>query len=148
MNEKHALSHEKADAAFSCNSGVPSGHVLSYSLLVMIWFALTALTGVTVTAAGLHLGNASALAAILIAATKGTLVLFYFMNLRNEEMMFKLMLLVALATLTVIMLLTFVDLGFRREENPGQKNDLGSRQDQSLQLIRQGDALKTASERF
>ena len=84
-----------------------------YGIYLMVWCTLVVLTGVTVTAAGLHFGSMSILAAILIAAVKSTIVLFYFMHLKYEDPVFKLMLMVAIVTLTVIMVLTFVDISFR-----------------------------------
>jgi cytochrome c oxidase subunit 4 len=77
---------------------------------LMIWVALLILTALTVTASSLHFGSWSVLAAIAIATVKGTLVLMYFMNLRYEERVFVYMLLLALFTLTVIMVLTFIDV--------------------------------------
>lgn len=79
----------------------------------MIWVALLTLTALTVTASSLHFGSWSVFAAIAIATVKGTLVLMYFMNLRYEERVFVYMLLLALFTLTVIMVLTFFDVLFR-----------------------------------
>jgi len=84
-----------------------------YSKYLMVWLALLLLTGMTITAAGLQFGQWSILAAILIAGVKGTLVLFYFMHLRREPVLFKVTLTVALFTLVVIMLLTFADVSFR-----------------------------------
>jgi cytochrome c oxidase subunit 4 len=80
------------------------------STYLMIWVALLMLTALTVTATSLHLGSWSVLAAIAIATVKGALVLMYFMNLRYEERVFVFMLLLALFTLTVIMVLTFIDV--------------------------------------
>jgi len=80
---------------------------------VLVWLALLVLTAATITAAGLHFGNFSVLAAIAIATIKGGLVLMYFMHLKYEERVFKLMLGLALFTLTVIMVLTFVDVAWR-----------------------------------
>jgi len=80
---------------------------------IKVYLALIALTGLTVTAAGLHLGSLSVLAAILIATVKSSLVLSFFMNLKSEDRVFKVMLAVAVATMAVIMLLTFVDVGYR-----------------------------------
>ncbi len=80
---------------------------------VIIWLALLVLTAATVTAAGLHFGNFTVLAAIAIATIKGTLVLMYFMHLKYEDRVFIIMLLLALFTLTVIMVLTFIDVSFR-----------------------------------
>ena len=80
---------------------------------VMVWLALLALTALTITVASLHFGRWSILAAIVIATIKGTLVLFYFMHLRYEDRVFRIMLLLALFTLATIMLLTFVDVLLR-----------------------------------
>jgi cytochrome c oxidase subunit 4 len=90
------------------------GHSLvPYGRYVMVWLSLLALTAATITAAGLAFGHWSILAAILIAAIKGTLVLFYFMHLKYESWLLKLFMTVALLTLAVIMILTFADLSFR-----------------------------------
>lgn len=86
---------------------------VSLSTYVMVWLALLAMTALTITAASLHFGAWSVLAAIVIATIKGTLVLMYFMHLRYEERVFKLMLLLAIFTLAVIMGLTFVDVLLR-----------------------------------
>jgi cytochrome c oxidase subunit 4 len=85
----------------------------SLSQYMTIWFSLLILTGITIIVAGLHLGNLSILTAITIAAVKSGLVLFYFMNLKNEDRVFKLMMLVTIVVLAVIMILTFVDVSFR-----------------------------------
>ena len=87
--------------------------LVPYGTYVLVWFGLMALTGVTITVANLHLGQFSVLAAILIAAVKGTLVLMIFMNLKYEERLFRIMLLLAVVTLAVIMVLTFTDISFR-----------------------------------
>lgn len=80
---------------------------------VLIWLGLLVLTAVTITAASLHFGAFSVLAAIAIATVKGSLVLFYFMHLKYEDRVFKLMLTLALFTLAVIMVLTFIDTALR-----------------------------------
>ncbi|HPR64489.1 MAG TPA: cytochrome C oxidase subunit IV family protein [Thermoanaerobaculia bacterium] len=85
---------------------------LSYGTYIMVWLALLVFTGLTVTAAGLHLGSVSIATAIAIAALKSTIVLFFFMHLKYDDPVFKVMLMVAILTLTVIMVLTFVDVLF------------------------------------
>jgi len=87
--------------------------LVSYAKYLQIWLALVVLTAVTVTAAGLHFGQWSALAAIAIATIKGSLVLFYFMHLKYESWIFKVSLMVALLTLTIILVLTFADTELR-----------------------------------
>jgi cytochrome c oxidase subunit 4 len=84
-----------------------------YSKYLMVWFALVLGTGITIMVAGLQVGGWSVFAAIAIAAIKATLVLFYFMHLRYESVMFKAALTVAMLTLAVIMALTFADVSFR-----------------------------------
>ena len=86
---------------------------IPYAQYITIWFALVLLTGVTITVAGLQLGQVSLLAAIAIATVKGTLVLRHFMHLKYEPVVFKIALMVALFTLTTILVLTFVDTSFR-----------------------------------
>jgi cytochrome c oxidase subunit IV len=80
---------------------------------IMIWAGLLVLTALTITVASLHLGGFSVLAAIVIATVKGSLVLFYFMHLKHEDRVFKIMLCLALFTLAVIMVLTFLDVLLR-----------------------------------
>ena len=87
--------------------------LVSYGKYVLVWFALLVLTGATITAAGLAFGSWGALAAIIIATIKGTLGLFYFMNLRYESWLFKIMVTLALGNVAVIMILTFADTLFR-----------------------------------
>lgn len=83
------------------------------STYILIWFGLLVLTGVTITAAGLNLGTLSILAAIVIAAVKSTLVVLFFMHIKYEDRVFKMMLGLAILTLVVIMVLTFADVSFR-----------------------------------
>jgi cytochrome c oxidase subunit 4 len=88
-------------------------HIIPLGTYVLIWLALLIFTAITVTVASLHVGNFSVLAAIAIATIKGTLVLMYFMHLKYEDRIFIVMLLLALFTLAVIMVLTFIDVSFR-----------------------------------
>ena len=88
-------------------------HVVLSRVFVFVWLALITLTAVTVTVARLHLGRFSTLAALVIASVKAGLVLWYFMHLKYESKLFKVLLLVPIATLTVIIGLTFFDIGYR-----------------------------------
>ncbi len=88
-------------------------HLVSYGKYILVWFALLVLTGATVTAAGLAFGGWGALAAIIIATIKGALVLFYFMHLRYEGWLFRIMVVLSLGTVAVTMILTFADTLFR-----------------------------------
>jgi len=61
----------------------------------------------------MHLGRFSTLTALVIASIKASLVLWFFMHLKYEKRLFRYMLLVPVATLTVIIGLTFLDIWYR-----------------------------------
>lgn len=84
-----------------------------FSTYILIWLGLLMLTGVTITVAGLNLGTLSVLGAIVIAAIKSTLVVLYFMHIKYEDRVFKIMLGLAIFTLVVILALTFADVSYR-----------------------------------
>lgn len=79
----------------------------------MVWIALLILTAVTITVAKMNLGNLSVAAALFIASLKSALVVYFFMHLKYEEKLFKIMFLVAVATLALIIGFTFFDTSFR-----------------------------------
>ena len=80
---------------------------------VAVWIALVALTGTTVAVASLHAGRASMIVPILISSIKTSLVLLFFMHLKDERRLFKLLFLAPIITLTVIIVLTFSDIWYR-----------------------------------
>jgi cytochrome c oxidase subunit IV len=88
-------------------------HMGKTKTYVTAWLALLALTGITITVAGMHLGAFSTLTALLIASIKASLVLWLFMHLKYERKLFKFMFLIPIATLTVIIGLTFFDIWYR-----------------------------------
>ncbi len=90
-----------------------SKHIVGTKTFVSIWIALLILTGVTIKAAEMRMGEWSMLANLLIASTKASLVLWFFMHLKHERKMFKLLFLVPIATLTIIIGLTFFDIWYR-----------------------------------
>jgi len=80
----------------------------------MVFIALIALTIATVLLSGLEVGNAGAvLIAMSVASLKAGLVLYFFMHLNHEPLIFKLFLGVAFFTLLAIFVLTFSDYTFR-----------------------------------
>jgi cytochrome c oxidase subunit 4 len=86
------------------------GRIRTYAA---VWLTLLALTALTITAAGMHLGRFSTLTSLLIASTKACLVLWFFMHLKYERRLFQFMFLIPVATLTVIIGLTFFDIWYR-----------------------------------
>jgi len=80
----------------------------------MVFVALIILTIATVLLSGLDVGNTGALLiAMSVASIKAGLVLYFFMHLNHEPLIFKLFLGVAFFTLLAIFVLTFSDYSFR-----------------------------------
>ena len=87
---------------------------IPYAHYITIWFALVLLTAVTITVAGLHLGQVSILGAILVAAVKGTLVLRHFMHLKYEQSrVFATTFIVTVFTVALLIGFLFWDISYR-----------------------------------
>jgi len=80
---------------------------------VFVWICLVILTATTVAVAKLHLTDYAVIVSIAIATAKAGLVVTFFMHLRHEPWILKIMLFVALCALTLIVMLTFSDTWFR-----------------------------------
>jgi cytochrome c oxidase subunit 4 len=93
--------------------GEDTGHIVRTRTFLFVWIALLCLTGLTIEAAHLQMGEWSMVANIVIASAKASLVLWFFMHLKYEKRLFKLLLLVPILTISVIIILTFVDIWFR-----------------------------------
>lgn len=87
-------------------------HHIGYGSYVLVWIALLALTSITVTVAGISLGDYTLFVALLIAAIKSALVINIFMHIKFDEPIFKFFLIVSGMTLLIIFVLTFVDFFF------------------------------------
>jgi len=100
------MSHdEQHEAAFH----EPPG----YGTYVLTWVALVFLTAITVTAAGLHLGDTSVAVALIIATVKSSIVLYLFMHLKYEDATFRRLILVMIGFFGIMVGLTFTDVLFR-----------------------------------
>jgi cytochrome c oxidase subunit IV len=88
-------------------------HVLSYRTLSAVWAALLLLTAATILITRADLGAAKVWGALAIASLKSGLVIAFFMHLKYEARLFKVILFVALATLATFIGLTFFDVLYR-----------------------------------
>ncbi len=88
-------------------------HAVRPRTFIFVWIALLILTGVTIEAAHLKMGAWSMVANIAIASTKASLVLWFFMHLKYEKRLFKLLIFVPLITISIIIGLTFFDIWYR-----------------------------------
>ena len=90
-----------------------STHTVGYTVYIFIWLGLVVLTGLTVTVAGVDLRQLAIAVAVLIASVKSFLVMNYFMHLKYEPPVFKLMVTLMLVTFIIFLGLTFSDVLFR-----------------------------------
>ncbi|MCI0450294.1 MAG: cytochrome C oxidase subunit IV family protein [Chlorobi bacterium] len=88
-------------------------HTVGYGTYIMVWLGLVALTAITVTVAGMHLGSLTLLAALTIACIKTSLVAYYFMHVKFDNMVIKVFIAVCLLIFLTFWILTFSDLSFR-----------------------------------
>jgi len=87
-------------------------HNHSYGIYILVWFALMALTGITVAVAGINFGGLTIATALLIASVKTYFVLTIFMHLKSESKTFRLFVGVAILFLLISFVLLFSDYSF------------------------------------
>jgi len=84
---------------------------MSVRAYVVVWLGLLAFTALAVGTASLNLGRWAMVVVLGIAAAKSMLVLLYFMHLRFEKrLLVKLLVPIAIATLTIFIGLTFMEV--------------------------------------
>ena len=88
-------------------------HIVDYRKLAAVWLALLALTTATVVVSRLELGAGKVWAALAIACLKSGLVIAFFMHMKYETRLFRIILFVALATLAIFIGFTFFDVLYR-----------------------------------
>ncbi len=88
-------------------------HIVGYGVYIFVWLGLLALTTITVSVAGIDLGNYTLFVALSIAAIKSGLVIYYFMHIKFEESIFKVFLFISGITLVIIFILTAFDIIYR-----------------------------------
>lgn len=82
---------------------------IGYGTYVLVWLSLLIFTGLTVGAAGLELRKLAVFIALAIATVKSVLVIAYFMNLKYEDRIFKIMISFTFVILGIILTLTYSD---------------------------------------
>lgn len=84
-----------------------------YRTFILIWIALLILTTITVGVAQIDMGALNVWIALSVASIKSALVLFVFMHLRQESLLFKYGLLAMLVILVIFIGFTFTDVLYR-----------------------------------
>ena len=88
-------------------------HILSYGKVVAVWVALLALTAVTVAVTRVELGVWKVWAALAIACVKSGLVIAFFMHMKYEPLILRVILFVTLVTLATFIGANFFDVLYR-----------------------------------
>ena len=88
-------------------------HIVSYRTYGLILLLLLVLTGTSVAVTQIELTRWSTVVALLLASTKSAFVLAIFMHLKFDQNIFKIMALLIVLLLTVVIIITFLDYGFR-----------------------------------
>lgn len=86
-----------------------SGHISPKSVYYTIFGALMVLTGITVAAAFVNLGNLNFPVALSIATLKATLVVLFFMHVKYSSHLTKLVIITGLFFVSLLMIETMVD---------------------------------------
>ena len=90
-----------------------SAHIFSYKSLLAVLGILLILTLVTVGASYVDLGWANVWVALLIASTKASLVLLFFMHVRYEGRLLVISFISTILFLAIMISFTFWDIAFR-----------------------------------
>ncbi len=91
------------------SSGSATAHVSPISLYLTIFLALMVLTGLTVAAAFVNLGQFNFLVAMVIAGFKASLVIWYFMHVKYQSSLTKLTVATGLFFLAILLGLMLID---------------------------------------
>lgn len=88
-------------------------HIATYTSNLIVLVGLLILTTISVLAISLHLGVFTVALALLIATIKGGLVMTYFMHLKFEYPLLRILVIGVLIFYVIIVLITFIDYSYR-----------------------------------
>lgn len=88
-------------------------HISEYFSLAVVLVLLLVLTTVSVLVTGWHLGPLTVAIALFLACFKSGIVLTYFMHLKFESMLLKLLVAGVFVIFALVIIITFIDYLFR-----------------------------------
>ena len=88
-------------------------HITSYALNFKVLLVLLLLTTITILVIKLHLGAFTVAMALTLASVKTAIVLTYFMHLKFENLILRLMVGGVFLLFAIIIVITFIDYYFR-----------------------------------
>ena len=88
-------------------------HTTEYRTLGKVLLFLMFCTFLTITVTGIHLGPLSVTVALIIACAKAYTVMTYFMHLKYESLLLRILVAMIFVLYAIIILITFIDYAFR-----------------------------------
>jgi cytochrome c oxidase subunit 4 len=88
-------------------------HIVKYRTYVVILMILVTFTLLSVLVTSFDLGPLAVSAALFFAAAKSTLVLLYFMHLKFDDPVIRIMVGAVLSIFVIVLLITLLDYSFR-----------------------------------
>lgn len=88
-------------------------HTTEYKVLIKVLLVLMFLTFVTITVTSFHLAAFAVTVALLIAGVKAFMILTYFMHLKYESLLLRILVAMIFVIYAVIVLITFIDYAYR-----------------------------------
>jgi cytochrome c oxidase subunit 4 len=88
-------------------------HITEYKVLVRVLLVLMFFTILTISVTSFHLAAFTVTVALLIAGVKGFLVLSYFMHLKYESVLLRVLVGMIFVLFALIVLITFIDYSYR-----------------------------------
>ncbi len=90
-----------------------TSHTTEYKILIRVLLILMTMTLVTISVTTLNLGAFSVTVALLIACFKGYMVLSYFMHLKHESLLLRILVVSVFVLFALMILITFIDYAYR-----------------------------------
>jgi len=90
-----------------------TSHTTEYRVLARILLLLMFLTFLTISVTSFQLGALTVTVALLIACVKAFMVLSYFMHLKYESLLLRILVGMVFVLFAVIILITFIDYAYR-----------------------------------
>ncbi|WP_430810374.1 MULTISPECIES: cytochrome C oxidase subunit IV family protein [unclassified Carboxylicivirga] len=90
-----------------------NNHIIPYKLYLTVLAGLITMTIVSVGVTKIDLGNLSVFVAILLASSKSALVLVFFMHLKFDNTLLKILVTSVFILVALVLFITFLDYNYR-----------------------------------
>lgn len=109
----HDIKYDSGPAARHDTGHDAEHHAVPVRINMLVWAALMLLTAITVGVTAYDFGFLNVVVALTVATTKAGLVILWFMHLRYEGTVIRLMVFTAFVILAIAIGFTFFDVAYR-----------------------------------